>query len=269
MFFYLSKIGWFFLQPSNSLVLLAVVSGLLLAAGWRRAGGWLFGLSIAGLVICGFSPLGHLLVLPLEERFPPWEQGSGPPPDGIIVLGGSFDTAVSGARGIVALNEAAERLTAFAELARRYPQAKLVFTGGAGQILFDREKEADIAGRLFAGLGLEPDRVLLEDRSKNTWQNALYTKDLVDPAPGERWLVVTTAWHMPRSIGCFRAAGFDVDAYPVDYRTRGRSDLWRPFSAVSEGLRRVDTATREWIGLVAYRLTGRTPALLPAPRSQE
>lgn len=265
MFFYLSKIGWFFLQPSNLLVALSLAGALLVLGRFRRLGRWLLGLGLAGLVVCGFSPFGNLLVLPLDDRFPVWAQGDGPPPDGIIVLGGSFDTAVSAGRGIVALNEAGERLTAFADLARQYPDAKLVFTGGSGQILFDRSSEADIAGRLFGGLGLSPERIVLEDQSRNTWQNALYTKALVGPAPGERWLLVTSAWHMPRAIGCFRAVGFDVEAYPVDYRTRGWSDLWRPFTTASEGLRRVDTASREWAGLLVYWLTGRIPELLPGP----
>lgn len=265
MFFYLSKVGWFFLQPSNLLIAVAVVGGLLLAGRFRRLGGWLLGIALAGLVVCGFSPLGHLLILPLDERFPQWTQGDGPPPDGIIVLGGSFDTAVSAGRGVVALNEAGERLTAFAELARRYPDAKLVFTGGSGSIVFDRSTEADTASSLFAGLGLDETRFILEDQSRNTWQNAVFTKELVEPKPGERWLLVTSAWHMPRAIGCFREIGFDVEAYPADFRTRGWNDLWRPFDTASEGLRRVDTAMREWVGLVAYRLTGRIPSLLPGP----
>ncbi len=265
MFFVLSKIGWFFLQPSNLLVALAAIAAVLLLSRFRGLGKWLLGVAVVGLLVCGFSPVGHLLALPLEERFPPWTQGNGPPPDGIIVLGGSFDTAVSAGRGVVALNEAGERLTAFAELARRYPDATLAFTGGSGEIVFRRATEADVAGRLFAGLGIDPGRIVLEDKSRNTWQNAVLTKQLVDPQPGQRWLVVTSAWHMPRAIGCFRAAGFDVEAYPVDFRTRGWNDLWRPFNTASEGLRRVDTTMREWVGLVAYRLTGRTSELLPGP----
>ena len=71
---------------------------------------------------------------------------------------------------------------------------------------------------------------------------------------------------MPRAIGAFRQAGFDVEAWPVDYRTRGRADLARPFDKVSEGLRRVDVASREWAGLLAYWLMGRSDALFPAPR---
>jgi len=88
----------------------------------------------------------------------------------------------------------------------------------------------------------------------------------VRPAAGERWLLVTSAFHMPRAIGCFRAVGFDVIPWPVDYRTSGPGDAWRLFPRASEGLRRVDLAAKEWAGLLAYYVTGRSTALLPAQR---
>ena len=120
--------------------------------------------------------------------------------------------------------------------------------------------------RLFFGQqGLDLRRITFEDRSRNTVENALFSKALVQPKPGERWLLVTSAHHMPRSVGVFRAAGFPVEAFPVDYRTRGAIDLLRPFSTLGDGLRRTDTAMREWVGLLVYRLSGRTEALFPAP----
>jgi uncharacterized SAM-binding protein YcdF (DUF218 family) len=118
---------------------------------------------------------------------------------------------------------------------------------------------------MLAEAGLDPRRLELEDRSRNTFQNALMTKSMVGPRANERWFLVTSAYHIPRAIGCFRRVGFPVIAYPVDYRTRGTEDLLRPFSRVSEGLRRVDLATREWVGLTVYYLTGRTSTFLPAP----
>lgn len=265
MFFYLSKIAWFLLQPSNLLLTIAAAGALILVAGrLRRLGRWLLGLGLTGLLICAFSPLGQWLILPLEERFPAWEETSGAP-NGIILLGGSFETVTSSTRGSVALNESAERVTEFAALSRRYPQARLVFTGGSGRLMFDEGTEAALAGRLFAGLGLDPARIELEDRSRNTHENAVYTRELAQPGEGEKWLLVTSAWHMPRAIGSFRAAGFPVEAYPVDFRTRGWQDVWRPFDSASEGLRRVDVATREWVGLIAYYVTGKSPELLPGP----
>jgi uncharacterized SAM-binding protein YcdF (DUF218 family) len=228
-------------------------------AGWRIAVTALILLGIAG-----WSPFGNAIILPLEERFPPWDAARGAPA-GIISLGGALDTVVSPVRGEVALNEAAERMTAIAELARRFPKARIVFSGGSGRIIFDGVSEASLAARLFASFGIAKKRIALEDKSRDTDENGRFTKELVQPKPGERWLLVTSAHHMPRAIGVFRAAGFPVEAFPVDYRTRGAVDLLRPFATLGDGLRRTDTAMREWVGLLIYRIVGRTDALFPAP----
>jgi uncharacterized SAM-binding protein YcdF (DUF218 family) len=76
---------------------------------------------------------------------------------------------------------------------------------------------------------------------------------------------VTSAYHMPRAMAAFRAAGFPIEAYPVDWRTGGPIDALKPFPSVGDGLRRTDTAVREWVGLLAYRITGKTAELFPAP----
>src|SRR5262249_31594682 len=91
--------------------------------------------------------------------------------------------------------------------------------------------------------------ITLEDHSRNTVENAVYSKAIVQPKPGERWLLVTSAYHIPRAIGVFRKAGFPVEPYPVDWRTRGVEDALHPFATVSDGLRRTDTAVHEWVGL--------------------
>ncbi|MEJ0076388.1 MAG: YdcF family protein [Alphaproteobacteria bacterium] len=268
MFFVLAKILGFFALPSNVLISLGILGVLLMATRFKRAGWRLAVASLVLIAIAGLSPLGNALILPLEERFPAYDfsgDASRGAPYGIISLGGALDTVVSPARGEVALNEAAERMTAVAELARRYPQARIVFSGGSGRIIYDGVTEASLAARLFESFGIAKDRITLEDQSRDTLENASFTKALVQPRPGERWLLVTSAHHMPRSVALFRAAGFPVEAFPVDYRTRGAIDLLRPFSPLSDGLRRTDTAMREWVGLVVYRLTGRTAELFPAP----
>src|SRR5262249_20121851 len=158
--------------------------------------------------------------LPLEEQFPAWDPSRGDP-DGIVVLGGGLDMQASAARGLPELNEAAERMTATVELARKYPAVRIVFSGGdAG--LITSGNEADFALAFFESLGLPQERVLFENQSRNTIENAEFSKSLAGPKPGERWLIVTSAFHMPRAIGVFRAVGFAVEAYPVDWRTRGR-----------------------------------------------
>lgn len=265
MFFVLSKILGFFAIPSNLLVVLAVIGALLLATRFARAGRRLLVWSVVLLAIFGLSPLGNALILPLEERFPPWKD-SGRAPDGIIVLGGSIDEVVASGRNEGVLNEAAERLTATVHLARRYPRARILFSGGSGHLIVQGVTEAEFAKRMLVEMGVPAERVELEDQSRNTSENVVFSKRIANPKPGDRWLLVTSAFHMPRSIGIFRREGFAVEAYPVDWRTRGAADLLRPFDRLSEGLRRSDIAMREWAGLVAYRLTGRTSELFPGPR---
>jgi len=162
------------------------------------------------------------------------------------------------------LNESAERLTVVAELARQYPNALILFSGGSGELIAG-ESEAPFALRLFESFAIARDRVLLEDRARNTVENALYSKQLARPLPGERWLLVTSAYHLPRAIGAFRKVGFPVEPYPVDWRTRGTKDALRPFASVGDGLRRVDTAMREWVGLAVYWITGRSSEFFPGP----
>src|SRR5258708_14902256 len=123
------------------------------------------------------------------------------------------------------------------------------------------------AVRLFESLGIPQERIIAEEQSRNTVENAVFSRLLATPQPGERWLLVTSGYHMPRAMGVFRQAGFPVEAYPVDWRTRGPQDALRPFSTLGSGMERTDTAVREWVGLLVYRLTGRSAALFPAPVS--
>jgi uncharacterized SAM-binding protein YcdF (DUF218 family) len=265
MFFPLSKILGFFALPSNLLVTLGVLGALMLATRFSRAGRRLLVLSVLLIAIVGLSPLGNLLILPLEQRFPPWNEVRGAP-DGIVVLGGAIGPELSLVRNEVSLNESAERVTVVAALARRYPQARIVYSGGNGGLIIRDGNEAEFALKLFQSFGIDPARIVAEDRSRNTEENAVFSKQLANPKPGERWLLVTSAYHMPRSIGVFRRAGFDVEAYPVDFRTRGWVDAMVPFAAVSEGIGRTDTAVREWVGLAAYWISGRSSALYPGPK---
>jgi uncharacterized SAM-binding protein YcdF (DUF218 family) len=264
MFFPLSKILGFFAIPSNLVISIGVIGLLLLPTRFARAGRALAFASLIVLAVLGLSPLGNALIIPLEERFPRWDAAHGSP-DGIIVLGGAVSPDVSAARDEVALNEAAERLTVAAELARRYPDARILLSGGSAALIYEEGTEAPFALRLLQDLGIARPRILLEDRSRNTVENAVFSKSIAQPKPGERWLLVTSAHHLPRAVGVFRKIGFPVEPYPVDWRTRGAKDVLRPFATVGDGLRRSDTAMREWVGLAIYWLTGRTSELFPAP----
>jgi uncharacterized SAM-binding protein YcdF (DUF218 family) len=262
MFFYASKLIWFLAAPSTILTLAAALGAALLFTRFFRTGRVLVALAAAGFVLFGSSPLPRLMIRTLENRFPPGAVDAAQAVDGIIVLGGALDYR----RGQMRLTDSGVRMTTALTLARRYPEARVVFTGGSDAVLLRAPvSEAEMAQGLFRDASLTGSRVVYEGQSRNTHENALFTARLVKPQPGERWLLVTSAFHMPRAVGTFRAAGWPVVAYPVDFRSDDSLDDLRPFRMVSEGLRITDITVREWLGLLAYRLSGYTDALLPAP----
>lgn len=266
MFFVLSKLVFAVIRPLTFLLLLLLAGLGLTRTRWAAFGRRVVVASAAAMAVIAFTPLAPALLSVLEDRFP--RPGVvEPAPDGILILGGTLDIKVETARpGVTAFNDSAERMTEVARLARTYPTARIVFTGGTGELFPGGLTEAESARRLFTDFGIPVERLTFEDQSRTTWENAILTRDIVKPAPGSRWLLVTSAYHMPRSVGVFRQAGWPgIVAYPVDYRTRGLGNLWRWPDAASENFQTIETATKEFVGLVAYRLTGRTDALFPAP----
>ncbi|MDI3260182.1 MAG: YdcF family protein [Sinobacteraceae bacterium] len=264
MTFYLSKAVWALLSP-GSLLLFALLAALLWHRRRPRLARAALGLATLALGLLSLCPAAHWVLTPLERRFPRPELPA--TVDGIVVLGGAIDMERTLAPDLPELNDAADRLTAFLALARRYPGARLVYSGGSGLVRAPQAREADAARALLSTLGLDPARVLWERYSRNTWENALYAKQLADPRPGETWLLVTSAWHMPRAVGCFRKAGWNVLPYPVDDWGSDAGD-WFKFDAHWQ-LYAVATGEREWLGLLAYHLLGRTSAWFPAPESSD
>jgi uncharacterized SAM-binding protein YcdF (DUF218 family) len=264
LFFFFSKTLGIMLLPTNLLIGIGLLGAILLVTRLASLGRKLVMVSVALLAICGFSPLGNWLLYPLESRFPPWDAARGAP-DGIVILGGSIDPDLSAAHGVPIVKSAADRIIAAAELARQYPKARIVFSGGSSNLVSNDARESDYATKIFESLGVPSERLTMERQSRNTQENAQFSKAIAAPKDGERWLLVTSAYHMPRSVGLFRKAGFTVEPYPVDWRTRGRADILR-FSAFSiEGLEHTELAVREWIGLFAYRAAGKIDELFPGP----
>lgn len=265
MFFVLSKVAQIVTVPSNLLMIIAVAGVVLLATPWRKCGLRLLVASTLVTLAIWLLPIGTALTVPLELRFPPWTPAqNAPPPTGMIVLGGVINPHLSAAHNEISLNGSAERLTSAVMLAREYPNARIVFSGGNPQLIGGRP-EATFARRLFEQLGIPRDRVEIEAQSRNTAEEAIYCKRLIAPKPGERWLLITTAMHMPRAVGVFRQVGFPVVPYPVDYRLADQASLLTPRAG---GMGITDAAVHEWIGLLAYWLTGRIPTLFPGPRGE-
>ena len=205
------------------------------------------------LLVAGLSPLGNALILPLEDRFPRADLDDPPPPTGFILLGRRRGSLVGEARGVPALNEAGERMRRGGDAGQPLPRGEDRVFGRRCRHPLQVGTARPRGRRLFTALGIPHDRLILEAKSRDTYENAALLKEEFDPrgefGPGKRWLLITSAYHMPRAIGAFRQAGFNVEPWPVDYRTRGQRGLERPFDKVSEGLRRVDVASREWVGL--------------------
>jgi len=261
MLYDFSKIFEAVAEPSNLLIILLAIGALLYVFGKRRSGARLVGVTTAIMVFLTIFPTGQWAITPLEDRFPPV-----PLPqkiDGIVLLGGAVRIEVTLAHGQPALNEMATRITETLALSRRYPGVPVVISGGNPNIVNPGAAEAEITKSLLVSLGLDPRRILTEDRSRNTYENAVYSKEIAKPQPGQTWVLVTSANHMPRAMGCFREVGWNMIPDPVDYETSG-STFAMSFDADQ---RTLDTALHEWMGLVAYRLLGRTNALFPAPNS--
>ena len=263
MFFVLSKTFGLLALPTKFMIVLVLLGAILMVTRFAPLGRKILVAAALLLGVAGFTPLGNLLLAPLEDRFPKWNAGNGAP-DGIVVLGGPIDPDLSLVHGMPVTLGGADRLIQAAALARRYPNARVLFTGGSANLVSTGAKEADQAAELFESLGIAKERLILERQSRNTYENAVFSKAMVMPRQGERWLLVTSAYHMPRSVGLFRKAGFPIEPYPVDWRVSNISDF--EIFAV-QGLRRTDVAMREWIGLATYRLRGRIDRLFPGPNA--
>jgi uncharacterized SAM-binding protein YcdF (DUF218 family) len=262
MYFLASKIIGFFVVPTNFILTLTVCGLLLWRTRFATSGRRIVIASIILLLVVGASPLGTALLLPLENRFQPWDSSRGAP-TGIIVLGGIINPEISVQRGEISLDEASERIIAVVELYHRYPNVRIVFAGGSANVIFHAPPESEFAARFLVNLGIPRERVELESSSRNTRENAVNTMQLVMPKPGERWLLITSAYHMPRAIGLFRKVGFPVEAYPVDWQTGGWSDLaTMSFSFLGE-TKYFDSAVHEWAALMFDWLSGRTSVLFP------
>jgi uncharacterized SAM-binding protein YcdF (DUF218 family) len=261
------KIAWALINPQTvAFFVLALGTLLLFGRGWRR-GRAIVGAILALAVLTVAVPVGRWSMQFLEYRFP---QPTLPAHiDGIILLGGEIDQEASLAYGLPSVDSGSNRLLAFADLARRYPDAKLIFSGGSGRLFNQAQTEAEVMPLVLRAIGLDPDRVVLEGKSRTTHENATLTRDLVKPAPGEVWVMVTSAYHMPRAVGCFRQAGFPVIPYPADFQTLpDRERLLDKPIGFDTGFGSLTIAFREFVGLIAYHMAGYTDAWFPAPEAR-
>lgn len=263
--FVASKVFWGIIQPANLVALLAIAAPVaVLVKGGKRLARWLSAVLLTMVLAFTVLPVDDWLMAPLEHRFPSQTPGMSNPPEGIIVLGGIIDPVKSANSGMPSIGSGAERFTEMLYLARRFPSAKVVFSGGSGRLTDRSYREGDAARDLVERIGLASSRFVFETEARNTVENAQYVGMLFPPEPDKTWLLVTSAFHMPRSVGVFRKNGFNVLPYPVDYMTEKDVSFALHFNMV-RGLSRASLAIKEWVGLTVYWLLGRTDSLFPAP----
>ncbi len=265
MFFYLSKIFWFFVDPGNVLLIALCLGAVLIYRRRDKLGRWLLTFAAVSALLVAILPIGKNLLIVLENRFPVVHELP-EKVDGIIVLGGVVNEVVTRARGQTSIGSAIERLTEFATLSKEYPNAKLLFTSGSGKLLTQDIKEGDAVGPLLISLGVNLERVLVESQSRNTFENALMSKELANPSDDETWLLITSAFHMPRSVGIFRKIGWDVVPYPVDFSFEGNAIFYPTFNLLG-GMNSLSGAIHEWLGLLFYWMTDKTSSFFPGPES--
>jgi uncharacterized SAM-binding protein YcdF (DUF218 family) len=263
VFFSLSKILSTLIEPSNALAIAIVVATAFLMARRQKIALRILVVIVLGLGTVTLLPIPDMLIWTLEQRFPRPD----PLPrhvDGIILLGGAQNPRMTREYGTPSLNGAANTMTGFLWLARTYPDAKLVFAGGSGSLRQDTPPEAETARLFLEQQGFDPGRVIFEDKSRNTFENAAFAKAIAEPKPGEIWLLVAQAVHMPRAMGVFRRVGWDVVPYPEAYRVERHVPI-EPAASVGHALAMLRAAMHEWIELAAYYASGRSDSLLPGP----
>ena len=263
VFYTLSKLFWLIIQPA-SLALLLILAGLWFARVRPVLSRWLAGVGLATFALIFLTPLPKLLIYPLEQRFAGVPK---PKPDdkiaGIIMLGGFEEDIISRERGGLEVNGDGERILEGLLLARRFPAARVVFTGGS--LAAGEHGGSDAVRQYLLDSGIALDRIVIEPASRTTYENAQFLRPMLNIQPGDRFVLITSAFHMPRSAGVFRAQGSAIIPDQVDYRTTLHDGFWQPYYIPADGLRTADQALKEWFGLAAYYLAGRTSALWPAP----
>ncbi len=258
---------WAVLQPANLLMLCLLAGIFLFLISRGRRGKILVGISALGFAVLAVAPIGPTMLLALEERFP---RPAALPEriDGILVLGGAVEPALSRSYGETVFNSSVTRVLGGIALARRHPEARLALVGGEGAVVPVGFAEARATLGFVTEQGIAPARVVLEERSRSTHENANYATEVLRPQPGENWVLVTSAFHMPRAVASFAAAGWSVIPYPVDYKVDPNTGL-RPNFNLLDGLSATTLAGKEWAGLLGYRLRGWTRELFPAPTTQK
>jgi uncharacterized SAM-binding protein YcdF (DUF218 family) len=175
-----------------------------------------------------------------------------------IVLGGfsNFDATTDERLNF---NSAANRLTDAVVLYKKGIVRKLLISGGDGNLLGQKTPEAEKTEPYLLLMGVRQEDILLENRSRNTYENALFSKELIDSqhVKSDKILMITSAYHTPRALGCFKKVGLKVDPFPANFI--GKKPSWKTnywLKPDAQAFFNWEAIFKEWIGYVVYVLKG-------------
>ena len=254
MFFILSKIFNFFLDPFNLLVISLVIFLLISARAKKNKlrGTYWFVLFLSLLL---YKPIPEFLVKNLEDKFS-YREETFLESKGLIVLGGSIDSGkIAKERNDISLGPSAERVIKGLQFLQQHPQGTVIFTGFSGKLFHEGLSEAEITEKLIKALKIDSKKILFEKRSRNTFENALYTGEIIDELKIKRWGIVTSANHMKRAIATFEKQHPKIvfEAIPVDFQT-ANSVYWGPGS-LQDSINLWRIYIHETVGYWVYKLT--------------
>lgn len=258
MFFIASKIIWFLISPLSFIVLLLCIGGCLrLFKKGKVVGRFLITASFILLIICSLVPIGYNAFVFLERQTSQINAKDLNVSDigGIIVLGGCMDAGLTDLYGTPQFNGSCERLVEGIRLHNAFPDVPFIYTGGSGAVTNQAYKGADAAKDLLVALGEDTHSIMFERESRNTYENMLYSRKMLEISPVKPWLLVTSSYHMPRAMNVFCHGKWPVIPYPTDFKTNKEYGFrfLHPLSNINS----LADAMKEVVGIMAYGRTGK------------
>ena len=251
-----SKIIWVILNPLNLLLIFLIIGFVFKIINMKIISKAFYTLSLIFFVIVGIFPTGNIILSKLEKSYPALTTLPSHV-DGILILGGPSGPGLTREHGQVSFNEAGERLTESVKLIKNYQSSKIVFSGGFGEL-----PHTYVAKKFFSEMGIDISYIIFESKSRNTFENILFSKKIINPKEFENWLLVTSSFHMSRAINVAEKLNWKFIPYPVDFRTSKKLISFKPGLSLLDNFNSFNLASHEVVGLISYYLLGRSSKIL-------
>ena len=256
MTFLLSKILWILFAPFNLILLLIILASIFSFLNFILFSRIFYLTAILFFLISGVIPSGAFLMYQLERDY--YNQVSLPGTiDGILILSGATKPYLTKVHNQISINSNGERLIESAVLIKKYPKAKVIFSGGSGTILDYEFTHSEAAKIFYQNLEIDSNRINFENKSRNTYENILFSKNIANPKVDENWVLVTSAFHLKRAINISEKISWNLIPYPTDFKQPKKFN-WKFEYNLLDNLVRFRQGSHEWLGIIVYYLMGKT-----------